>query len=145
MARREVGELCLITDRGWAKRVALEDLAGQGRGGMGAPLVTPAKETGDVAAAVEVHAGEDLMAITGGGRTVRVKMDSVPKTARGGAPEKAVALTGNERVAAVTYVAERELPSAPPEEEESPPPPPPVSQEEEVAPPSEGSELDLFS
>ncbi|HEX8244422.1 MAG TPA: DNA gyrase subunit A [Longimicrobium sp.] len=117
VARREGGELCVVTERGWAKRVALEELQAQGRGGLGTPLVTPAKETGEVAAAREVHPGEDLMAVTGGGRTVRVKVESVPKTGRVGAAEKAVAITGNERIASVTHVAERELPESPADEE----------------------------
>ncbi|HEX8907012.1 MAG TPA: DNA gyrase subunit A [Longimicrobiaceae bacterium] len=117
VARREGGELCVVTERGWAKRVALDEMQAQGRGGMGTPLVAPSKETGEVAAAREVHAGEDLMAVTGGGRTVRVKLDAVPKTGRAGAVEKAVAVTGNERIATVTHVAERELPESPEEDE----------------------------
>ena len=117
VARREGGELCVITERGWAKRVPLEELQAQGRGGMGTPLLATAKETGQVAAAREVHPGEDLMAVTGGGRAVRVKLDAVPKTGRAGAAEKAVAITGNERIADVTHVAERELPASPADEE----------------------------
>jgi DNA gyrase subunit A len=113
VARREGGELCLVTERGWAKRVPLEELQPQGRGGLGTALLVPAKETGAVAAAREVHPGEDLMAVTGGGRTVRIKLDTVPKSGRAGAPEKSVAITGNERVAEVTHVAERELPESP--------------------------------
>jgi DNA gyrase subunit A len=113
VARREGGELCLVTERGWAKRLPLEELQPQGRGGLGTPLLVPAKETGAVAAAREVHPGEDLMAVTSGGRAVRIKLDAVPKAGRAGAPEKSVAITGNERVATVTHVAERELPESP--------------------------------
>src|ERR1700741_3400554 len=50
------------------------------------------------------------MAVTGGGRAVRIKVESVAKSGRAGMPEKAVALTGGERVAEVTYVAERDRP-----------------------------------
>ncbi|MFL5539181.1 MAG: DNA gyrase subunit A, partial [Longimicrobiaceae bacterium] len=110
--RREGGELVLVTERGWVRRLSLDELQPQGRGGLGTVLLSPAKDTGDVAAAREVHPGEDLMAVTGGGRAVRVKVDSVAKSGRAGAPEKAVALTGGERVAEVTYVAEREQPES---------------------------------
>jgi DNA gyrase subunit A len=109
--RRDGGELCVVTERGWVKRVPLDDLQPQGRGGMGTVLLAPAKETGEVVAARDVHAGEDLMVVTGGGRTLRVKPDAVTRGGRATPPEKAVALTGNERVAEVWHVAERELPS----------------------------------
>ncbi|HEX6748406.1 MAG TPA: DNA gyrase C-terminal beta-propeller domain-containing protein, partial [Longimicrobium sp.] len=117
VARREGGELCVVTERGWAKRVALDELQPQGRGGMGTPLVATSKESGEVAAAREVHPGEDLMAVTSGGRAVRVKPDAVPKTGRAGAAEKAVAISGSERIVDVTHVAERELPESPDEDE----------------------------
>ncbi|MBV9107911.1 MAG: hypothetical protein JO306_00715, partial [Gemmatimonadetes bacterium] len=121
VARREGGELCLVTERGWAKRVPLEELQPQGRGGMGTQLIAATKESGELAAAREVHPGEDLMALTAGGRPVRIKVESVPKTGRAGAAEKSVALTGNERVADVAYVAERELPESPDAEEPAAP------------------------
>jgi len=133
--RREGGELVLVTERGWAKRLPLDELQPQGRGGLGTVLLSPAKDTGEVAAAREVHPGEDLMAVTGGGRAVRVKVESVAKSGRAGAPEKAVALTGGERVAEVTYVAEREQPESAVGDEE------PAVEAEEPAP---SDELDLF-
>ncbi|HET7230991.1 MAG TPA: DNA gyrase subunit A [Longimicrobium sp.] len=117
VARREGGELCLVTERGWAKRLPLDELQPQGRAGMGTALHAPARETGPLAAALESHPGEDLMAVTTGGRMVRVKLDSVPLAGRAGEAEKAVAITGNERIATVTYVAERELPETPSEDE----------------------------
>ncbi|MFL5383590.1 MAG: DNA gyrase subunit A [Longimicrobiaceae bacterium] len=135
--RREGGELVLVTERGWVRRLSLDELQPQGRGGLGTVLLSPAKDTGDVAAAREVHPGEDLMAVTGGGRAVRVKVESIEKTGRAGTPEKVVTLTGGERVAEVAYVAERELRESAGGGEE------PASEEAEDAPDS-GEELDLF-
>ena len=132
--RREGGELVLVTERGWARRLSLDELQPQGRGGLGTVLLSPAKETGDVAAAREVHPGEDLMAVTGGGRAVRVKVEAIEKTGRTGTAEKVVALTGGERVAEVAYVAERELPESPVSDEE------PLAEEES----GPAEELDLF-
>ncbi|HEU4456925.1 MAG TPA: DNA gyrase subunit A [Longimicrobium sp.] len=108
LVRHEGGEAIAITTRGWAKRFALDELAAQGRGGLGTVVLAPGKDSGDLAALMEVHAGEDLMAITTGGRTVRLKTDAAPSSGRAGDAEKAVAITGNERVAEVTPVAERE-------------------------------------
>src|SRR4051794_18723788 len=134
--RREGGELCLVTERGWAKRLPLDELQPQGRGGLGTVLLSPARDTGDVAAAREVHPGEDLMAVTGGGRAVRLKLEAIEKSGRSGAPAKAVTLTGGERVAEVPYGAEREQPESAVGDEE-----PPVEAEE----PAPSDELDLFA
>jgi len=153
--RREGGELVIVTERGWAKRVPLDELQPQGRGGLGTALLVPAKDTGDVAAAREVHPGEDLMAVTGGGRVARIKVEQVVKAGRAGMPEKTVTLTGAERVAEVTYVAERERPESAvgdEAEEELPLEAEPAATddiESEDTPPSEPTpgpdELDLFS
>jgi len=117
VARREGGELCLVTERGWGKRLPLDELQPQGRAGLGTALHAPSKETGPVVAALESHPGEDLMAVTTGGKMVRVKLDAVPMAGRAGAAEKAVGITGNERIATVGYVAERELPETPGDED----------------------------
>ncbi|HEX8697135.1 MAG TPA: DNA gyrase subunit A [Longimicrobium sp.] len=108
VARHEGGEACLVTTRGWARRVPLDELAVQGRGGMGTVLLAPTKETGDLVALREVHAGEDLMAVTTSVRLLRLKPDSVPKSGRAGEPEKVLAFPGQERIVEVTPVAERE-------------------------------------
>jgi DNA gyrase subunit A len=112
VARRDAGELMVVTQRGWGRRLALEELAPQGRGGLGTVLLAPTKETGDVAAAREVHPGEDLMAVTAVGRTLRLKPESVEKTARGGAASKVVDISAHDRIVDVTHVAERELPES---------------------------------
>ena len=106
--RRDAAELCLVTGRGWAKRVSMDDLQPQGRGGLGTVLLTPAKETGELAAFREIHAGEDLMAVTAVGRTLRLKFAQVPLAGRAGAPEKVLPVSGHDRVLEVTPVAERE-------------------------------------
>jgi hypothetical protein len=105
---------------------------------MGTALIAATKESGDLAAAREVHPGEDLMALTAGGRPVRIKMESVPKSGRAGAAEKSVALSGNERVADVAYVAERELPETPDADE---PPIAPIAGIEPDAEAEETSEI----
>ena len=117
VARRDTAELCVLTERGWAKRLSMDDLAPQGRGGMGTAVLTPAKETGDVAAFREIHAGDDLMAVTAVGRTLRLKHAAVPAAGRAGAPEKALPLSGHDRVVALTAVAEREAPAGGPDDE----------------------------
>jgi len=112
-----------------------------------------------------VHPGEDLMAVTSGGRMVRVKPDAAPLSGRAGAAEKSVAISGNERIAAVTHVAERELPESPGDDEpaaaapvaedeavemEDAAPPPPSSDDDTPPDEAPGStpadgELDLFA
>jgi DNA gyrase subunit A len=109
--RREGGGLCLVTVRGWARRLSLDELQAQGRGGMGTVLLATSKEAGEVVAAREVHPGEDLMAITTAERTLRLKPETLEKSGRAGPATRAFALSGGERISLVTYVAEREQPA----------------------------------
>jgi DNA gyrase subunit A len=112
IARGDAAELCLLTERGFAKRVGLDELAPQGRGGLGTALLSPDKQTGPVAGAREMHPGEDLMAVTAVGRTLRLRHREVPLAGRAGAPGKVLPVTPADRVAELTAVAEREAASS---------------------------------
>jgi hypothetical protein len=110
--RREQ-ELLLVTERGQAKRVSLEELPVQGRGGMGTAAVSTGRDTGPVVAARDLHSGEDMMAVTAVGRTLRILGDQVVRGDRALAPEPAVTLSAHDRVVDVTRLAEpREKPGA---------------------------------
>jgi DNA gyrase subunit A len=108
VARHGGGELCVVTERGWAKRIALEEMGPQGRGGLGTAILATSRETGEVAGVRELHPGEDLMAVTAVGRTLRVKGEKTPLAGRAGAAEKVVPVSGHDRVVDLTPVAERE-------------------------------------
>jgi DNA gyrase subunit A len=101
LVRRDA-ELCVVTDRGHARRVPLEELPVQGRGGMGTAVVGP--KDGRVAGAREVHPGEDLMAVTAVGRTLRLTVAALGTDAL--SPEPALPLSAHDRIVEVTPLAE---------------------------------------
>jgi DNA gyrase subunit A len=112
VVRRDT-DLCVVTERGQAKRVPLDDLPVQGRGGTGTPLAAAGRDTGALAAARDLHADEDLMAVTAVGRTLRLNGDAVVKGDRSARPEPALTLSAHDRVVEVTRLAEpREKPGS---------------------------------
>ncbi len=134
-AIRHEAEVLAVTERGYAKRIPLAELPPQKRDGLGNAIHTPDKETGSLAGLRDVHAGEDLMAITAVGRTLRLRTDEAPSGTRTSAMERALPLSAHDRVVDVTLVGERE---AKVEEEEE------VSAEEEPGQ-LDRVALDLFS
>jgi len=110
VVRREA-ELCLVSERGYAKRVALDDLAVQGRGGMGNVVFPVLKETGKTVAARELLPEEDLMTVTAVGRTLRLIHEEVPVGELKARAEPTLPLSLHDRIVEVTRIAEpRETP-----------------------------------
>ncbi|HYW09205.1 MAG TPA: DNA gyrase C-terminal beta-propeller domain-containing protein, partial [Longimicrobium sp.] len=97
-----------VTERGFAKRLPVGDLPLQKRDGLGTALHTPNRETGTLAGLREVNGGDDVMAITAVGRTLRVKGDAAPRGTRATEPELLLALSAHDRVVEITPLAERE-------------------------------------
>ncbi|HET6762927.1 MAG TPA: DNA gyrase subunit A, partial [Longimicrobiaceae bacterium] len=108
---RHEQELCLLTERGLGKRASLDDLPVQNRGGLGTAVVSLGRDTGALVAARDLHPGEDLMAVTAVGRTVRLLGDEVVRGDRTVAPQPAVAISAHDRVVDLTRLADpREKP-----------------------------------
>jgi DNA gyrase subunit A len=107
-ALRHEGEVVAVTERGFAKRVPLAELALQKRDGQGNAIHTPGKEMGTLAGMRDVHAGEDLMAVTAVGRTLRIKTAAAPLGTRMSEPERTIAVSAHDRVVEITLLAERE-------------------------------------
>jgi len=114
--RRE-GDLCLVTERGFAKRVSLDDLPVQGRGGLGSVALAVVRGTGKVVAARELLPDEDLMAVTAVGRVLRIHGDQVVPGDLKTLPEPTVELSAHDRIVAVTRTAE---PRVDPEAQDEP-------------------------
>jgi DNA gyrase subunit A len=122
-ALRHEGELIAVTERGFAKRVPLAELPLQKRDGQGNAVHTPGKEMGTLAGMRDVHAGEDLMAVTAVGRTLRLKTDAAAVGTRMSEPEHAIPVSAHDRVVEITSLAERE---AKPEDDDGPETAPPL-------------------
>jgi DNA gyrase subunit A len=115
-ALRHETDVLVVSERGFAKRIPLAELPLQKRDGLGNALHTPDKETGSLAGLREVHPGEELMAITAVGRTLRLKSDETPQGTRATPMERALPLSAHDRVVDVTLLSEPE-PKAEEEEE----------------------------
>jgi len=107
-ALRHEGEVVAVTERGFAKRVPLAELPLQKRDGQGNAVHTPGKEMGTLAGLRDVHAGEDLMAVTAVGRTLRIKTDAASLGTRMSEPERTITVSAHDRVVEITLLAERE-------------------------------------
>jgi DNA gyrase subunit A len=112
-APRHESTLLLVTERGMAKRLAAAELPLQKRDGLGVLLFSAGKSTGALAGLRDVRAGEDLMAITAVGRTLRVKSDAAPQLGRTDQPQATLTVSAHDRVMEVTALAEREQPMEP--------------------------------
>ncbi len=106
LAVRRDAELCLVTARGFAKRVALEELPVQGRGGTGTVVLPTGKDMGEVVGARELLPDEDLMAVTMVGRTLRLVGGTVLLGDAKARADQVLDLSGHDRVVEVTRVAE---------------------------------------
>ena len=79
-------DVLLVTQQGYGKRTAFEEFAVHNRGVQGVRAYSVSEETGEVTAAVPVSEGDEIIAVTSQGKTVRLKTDEITRqgrTARG--------------------------------------------------------------
>jgi DNA gyrase subunit A len=107
LALRREAALCLVTDRGLAKRVQLAEFPLQKRGGLGTVALPVGARSGGVLVAKELQEGEDLMLVTSAGRTLRLTGEQVPLLDRTAPAEAVLELEADERIVDVTRVATR--------------------------------------
>jgi DNA gyrase subunit A len=165
-AARHEARFCAVTERGFVRRLATDDLPLQRRDGKGAAVVAVSRATGPLTAFVPVHEGEDLMALTAVGRTLRIR-PFILDEAVDAETTLVLEVSRHDRLVAVAPVAEAEAPEPEPEPDEENdaakgeavdgeavdgedvPPQPPEEGGAEEAPgeepaPGGGEELDLF-
>jgi DNA gyrase subunit A len=78
VAVRRDTALCMVTEKGWAKKTPLADFDVQRRGGLGVVATPVARDTGAVIVARELLDGEDLAVISNAGRTYRIPGEQIP-------------------------------------------------------------------
>ena len=66
-----------VTESGFGKRTEVSDFPLQKRGGLGI-LATPSEDKNTLVSALEVLEGDEVMAVTGGGRVSRIVTSKVP-------------------------------------------------------------------
>jgi DNA gyrase subunit A len=77
------GHVVIVSEKGWIKRVAMDEWPVQGRAGKGVQSLGITKTTGDVTAAAVTRADDNYVdMVTEDGRRVRVKYELLPEANR---------------------------------------------------------------
>ena len=112
-------KLLVASERGIGKRTSFDDYRVQSRGGKGIITMKCTEKTGSVVGAAAVSDDEQLMLMTSGGQSIRIRVDEVRVTGRNAQGVKLLTLSGDERLQDIATVVgdESEEPS---DGEESP-------------------------
>ena len=100
--------LLTVTERGYGKRTSLEEYPTQRRAGQGVITIKTTERNGRVAGAVQVTDGEGVMVTTDGGTLIRLAAKDVSVYGRNTQGVRILHVDEDERVIAVTRIAEAE-------------------------------------
>jgi DNA gyrase subunit A len=103
---RPEGELLVISENGYGKRTAISEYRTQARGGKGIRTMALSPQTGNIAAAMMVRAGQELMVISTGGTLIRTKVDEIGVHGRATRGVRIMKLADEERVIDIARIAE---------------------------------------
>jgi DNA gyrase subunit A len=119
-------DMLVVTDQGYGKRTRMSDYPVKGRGGLGVKTVQLTAARGQLAGALAVREGYQVMLISNGGTVIRMPVDEIKRLGRSTQGVIVVRLRGDEQVSSIALVAESEEASqngdAPPVEPEAAPP-----------------------
>jgi DNA gyrase subunit A len=74
----ELGQALLLSENGYGKRLNMVDINPHGRNTQGRWIFDCSEKTGEVIGVVAVQDGDDIMAVTSQGSSIKVPVDSVP-------------------------------------------------------------------
>ncbi len=96
--------LLVVSENGLGKRTSFEEYRLQSRGGIGIKTMNCTDKTGRVVSATTVTDADELMIMTTGGQSVRIKVDSVRETGRATQGVKLITLNGKESIQDISLV-----------------------------------------
>ena len=76
------GDILLITENGYGKRVGVSSYRAQKRGGVGVKTIKNWEKVGNVISVRVITENEDLIAISRNGKVIRTKLSLIPKQSR---------------------------------------------------------------
>ncbi len=126
----EEDTLLVVSENGLGKRTKFAEYRLQSRGGIGIKTMNCTEKTGLVVSATTVTDADELMIMTTGGQSVRMKVDSVRETGRATQGVKLITLNEKESIQEITLVI-------PDEEEDDSPADAPSAEAESSAPAEE--------
>jgi DNA gyrase subunit A len=101
-------DMLVVTDQGYGKRTRMADYPRKGRGGLGVKTVQLTKARGQLAGALAVRDGYQVMLISNGGTVIRMPVDEIKRLGRATQGVIVMRLRGDEQVSSIALVAESE-------------------------------------
>jgi len=126
---KDDSDLLVVTDQGYGKRTLIADYPIKGRGGLGVKTVQLTQAKGQLAGALIVRDGYQVMLISTGGTVIRMPVDGIRRAGRATQGVIVMRPRGRERVSTLAPVIEQANGSEPDEE--------PTEVEEAAAPAEE--------
>jgi DNA gyrase subunit A len=105
-------DMLVVTDQGYGKRTRMKDYPLKGRGGLGVKTVQLTEARGQLAGALAVRDGYQVMLMSNGGTVIRMPVDEIRRLGRATQGVIVMRLRGDEQVSSIALVAESEEPTA---------------------------------
>ena len=99
-------KLLVASENGIGKRTSFDDYRQQSRGGKGVITMKCTEKTGNVVGAAAVADNDELMMMTTGGQSIRIRVSDVRETGRNAQGVKLVTLNGDEKLQDIAPVRE---------------------------------------
>ena len=99
-------KLLVASENGIGKRTSFDDYRQQSRGGKGVITMKCTEKTGNVVGAAAVADNDELMLMTTGGQSIRIRVSDVRETGRNAQGVKLVTLNGDEKLQDIAPVRE---------------------------------------
>ncbi len=96
--------LLVVSENGLGKRTPFDEYRPQTRGGIGIKTMNCTDKTGRVVSATTVTDEDELMIMTTGGQSVRMKVNTIRETGRATQGVKLITLDGKETIQEITLV-----------------------------------------
>jgi DNA gyrase subunit A len=103
---RDDADLLVVTDQGYGKRTLVSQYPRKGRGGLGVKTVQLTKARGQLAGALTVRDGYQVMLISTGGTVIRMPVEEIKRSGRATQGVIVMRLRGSERVSSLAPVAD---------------------------------------
>jgi DNA gyrase subunit A len=100
----EDSTLLVASENGIGKRTPFEDYRTQTRGGKGIITMKVGEKTGEVVRAVSVHETDELMLMTSGGQSIRIRVSEVREAGRNTMGVKLLSLKDGEKLQDIARV-----------------------------------------
>jgi DNA gyrase subunit A len=101
-------DMLVVTEQGYGKRTRMADYPVKGRGGLGVKTVQLTEARGQLAGALAVRSGYQVMLISNGGTVIRMPVDEIKRLGRATQGVIVMRLRGDEQVSSIALVAESE-------------------------------------